>query len=328
MIIIRKEASLGTLPIRSPRSLHNIWRNWARIRLNAAFGAAREVPFDNDSKIIFFSDLHRGDNSKSDAFARNEDLFLNALTHYYREGFTYIEVGDGDEVWKNPCFDDIVGAHQRTFDLLHVFDRQNRLHLIYGNHDLNGHRSGSVEKDGILAEEGLVLRHSYTGQRLFAVHGHQADFKSDALSVLSRLAVRHVWRRLQLVGVESALRRIGRFQKNGRVHTQPATQDSRLHQWMLSLDHSVRNTERRIMNWAEAQQQVVICGHTHRPSAARCSAPHYFNTGSCTRPGFITGLELQNGQLQLVKWTRSPNGGAPGAERQLLAHPTMLRRFV
>jgi len=31
--------------------------------------------------------------------------------------------------------------------------------------------------------------------------------------------------------------------------------------------------------------------------------PAYFNTGCCIIPGRITGIELQDGQLSLVKWT-------------------------
>ena len=40
-------------------------------RLDHAFKTAKVLDFDNDSKFIFFSDCHRGDNSFADDFANN-----------------------------------------------------------------------------------------------------------------------------------------------------------------------------------------------------------------------------------------------------------------
>ncbi len=41
----------------------------------------------------------------------SKELFLHALTPYYQESFTYVEVGDGDELWKNRKFSDVRRAH-------------------------------------------------------------------------------------------------------------------------------------------------------------------------------------------------------------------------
>ena len=68
--------------------------------LDRILPAAPEMPLDDHSKIILFSDTHRGDKSAADPFAPNEPLFLHALTHYYQQGFTYIELGDGDDLWQ------------------------------------------------------------------------------------------------------------------------------------------------------------------------------------------------------------------------------------
>jgi hypothetical protein len=59
-------------------------------------------------------------------------------------------------------------------------------------------------------------------------------------------------------------------------------------------------------------------------------APPYFNTGSCVSPGYITGLEIQNGEIMPVKWfARSDVGqdGSPNIERALMASPRKLRSF-
>jgi UDP-2,3-diacylglucosamine pyrophosphatase LpxH len=288
-------------------------------RLTEVLKAAQAIPLDDSSRIVFFSDCHRGDDSRADAFALNKELFLHALTFYYNEGFTYIEVGDGDELYKNR-FKEVQRAHERAFDLLHRFDRQNRLHLIVGNHDIENEQDEKVEKDGIVAHEGLILRCSRTGQQIFVVHGHQADLMSDQFRVIGRLVVRHIWRPVQLAGFCQH-----RYWVN-HTHALKTEQQiiKRIHQAQQN------KIERRIVSWLKANRQIVICGHTHRPFIAEYGMPPYFNTGSCVYPGFITGLEIQNREIKQVKWSMQPyvrNGGAQHISRQLLAPPRELGLF-
>ena len=63
---------------------------------------------------------------------------------------------------------------------------------------------------------------------------------------------------------------------------------------------------------------------------AEYGSPPYFNTGSCLYAGYITGLEIQNGNMTLVKWsTRSDtrHREEPRIERKLMAPPRKLRLF-
>ena len=101
-------------------------------RLDRAYKNAMTIPFDEDSKFIFFSDCHRGDNSFADDFANNRNIYFHALNHYYREGFTYIELGDGDELWENISFDSIFEAHKNVYQLLRRFHLEKRLHMMLG----------------------------------------------------------------------------------------------------------------------------------------------------------------------------------------------------
>lgn len=238
-------------------------------------------------------------------------MFTYALSRYRHEGFTYVEVGDGGELWKNWQFGDIRRTYGRIFDLLHAFDQQDRLHLIVGNHDVRGSWHGQVQKDGIATEEALVLQHVQTGQELFVVHGHQADITNYHLYRLSRLAVRYIWRRLQLLGFVTPMNREGFLERLGEIECRIA-ECSRL-----------TRIERRIVAWLRAHRRIVICARTHRPACAGPDTP-YFNTGSCTYPGHITGLELQDGEIRLVKWSARSNGGVRG-KRELLAAPKSLR---
>jgi len=174
-----------------------------------------------------------------------------------------------------------------------------------GNHDIQDGRRHRVEKDGLIAHEGLVLRHSRNRQQIFVVHGHQVDFKSDRLYAMGRLVARHVWRRLQLLGVGSGPSRAHDTRNRGMI-------------------------QRRIIAWLQANRQIVICGHTHRPMCAAYGAPPYFNTGSCVYSGYITGLEIRDGEITLVMWSAKPgmrHREALRIERQLLARPRRLRLF-
>jgi len=286
----------GVSPLEQLIALRNILRRRAYRRLTQAFETARRVLFDDDSRLIFFSDLHRGDNSRSDAFAQNEDLFLQALRYYFREGFTYVEVGDGDELWQNRRLSTVKRAHRRTFDLLHTFAGESRLHMVFGNHDIQGFQRRRMKKDKLTAHEGLVLQHVDTNQRIFVVHGHQVDFKSDAIYHVSRFVIRHFWRHVQNLGLGDVASSIAESRNRGTLR-------------------------QRVTEWIEAHKQMVICGHTHTPKFPEPGALPYFNTGSGVFDGYITGLEIQNGQIALVKWLQSSWGQA---ERWLLAPPRKL----
>lgn len=178
-------------------------------RLTRVFQQAKEVPFDDSAKFVLMSDCHRGDASWSDDFARNQNLYASALNHYYQKGFTYIELGDGDELWENRKFREIQIAHSHIFWKLRQFYREGRLVLIYGNHDMVKKSPEYVrenlgyqedDRTGCLfplfpeidMNEGVVLIYQKTGQKLFLIHGHQGDLINDQLWKISRFLVRYI----------------------------------------------------------------------------------------------------------------------------------------
>ena len=69
-----------------------------RRRISNAFEGALRLPLCPCSKYILLSDCHRGVGNANDNFLSNEYLYLAALQHYFRRGFTYLELGDGDEL--------------------------------------------------------------------------------------------------------------------------------------------------------------------------------------------------------------------------------------
>lgn len=70
----------------------------AQKRISRAFDEALYLPLEQSSRYILFSDCHRGTGNAGDNFLKNEFLYLGVLKHYFRNGFTYLELGDGDEL--------------------------------------------------------------------------------------------------------------------------------------------------------------------------------------------------------------------------------------
>ena len=286
-------------------------------RLSQVFETAPEIPVTPASKLVLFSDCHRGDNSLADDFAHNQSIFFFALRHYLENGFTYIELGDGDELLENRHFADIRRAHSHVFWLMRQFYEDNRLYLVWGNHDSERRNPAVVEKtlsryvddrtqetqplfEGIQVHEGLVLSHTASRRKALLVHGHQGDTMNDSLYPLSKFLVRHLWRHLQLLGVPDP--------------TSPAKN-------MVKQ----KKRERLLVSWVQKHGHALIAGHTHRPRFPRPGELPYLNDGSCVHPRCITGLEIESDQIALIKWwiQASPQGHL-AITRELLAGPRPL----
>ncbi len=267
-------------------------------RLTALFARSPVIEFDDNDRFIFFSDCHRGDSSWKDDYAPNRHLHLHALNHYFKSGYSYIELGDGDELFEVADFADIRYAHSNVFKVMRKIYENGRFYLLHGNHDIERNNPAVVEAQlshyysyyddqeeplfpNIQVHEGLILHHRATGQQIFLFHGHQGDLFNDHLWPLARLLVRQIWTRLQFMG--------------WRDPTLPPKPYKKAHK-----------VEERITAWVQANQQMVICGHTHRSWLAKPGEVPYFNPGSCVHPRCITGLEIENGAITLVKWELEP----------------------
>jgi predicted phosphodiesterase len=264
-------------------------------RLNRAYENAQTLLFDDTSKFIFFSDCHRGNNSFADDFANNRNVYFHAIRHYYKEGFQYCELGDGDELWENIHFKDIFEAHKNVYQQLREYHLKNRLHMIWGNHDMVYKDPEYVKKHlgsyfepidesnkelftDITYHEALILKHRETGQEIFLVHGHQADWWNYSFWRWARFLVRVLWTPLQVWGIADP--------------TSPAKNYKEL-----------IKVERRIKKWILNNSKLItIAGHTHRPRFARPGEIPFFNDGSCVHPRSITGIEIIKGAIVLIKW--------------------------
>ncbi len=289
-------------------------------RLTRAYRNARLLEIDSSSKIVIFSDSHRGDGSLADEFHKDRDIFEAALQHYLDEEFTLIEAGDNDELWEYSKFHHILKANPEVFQLIRQFHLKKRYIRIYGNHDMQlrdpqyvrehlylrlNHVTGRAEPllDGTKVEEAVLLRHKDTGQEILTVHGHQGDFPNDQAWRASMLTFRVFWRHLHALGIHSP--------------SSPTRNSYRRHK-----------VERNYVRWILEHGTALICGHTHRERFPMGDDAPYFNTGACLFPDYITGLEIENDTISLVSWQiiTDPNGYLHVA-RRTMAGPLALADF-
>lgn len=230
-------------------------------------------------------------------------MFLHALNYYYKEGYVYVEVGDGDELWEYKNFSVIRLAHTDVFTVMKKFYDSGKLIMLYGNHNIYLKSKHFVKANyyryydeynqktedlfkGLEPKEALVFHYKNSRQKIFVLHGHQGDFMNDQLWFLSMLLLRYLWRYLHLVGFDNP--------------TSPARN--------LYKRHKI---ERIYDEWIEKNKTMLICGHTHRPKFPKADDLPYFNTGCCIRTRGISGIEIINGEILLVDWrvAADENGG-------------------
>ena len=290
-------------------------------RLSKSFEGALRLPLTERSKYVFISDCHRGVGNSNDNFLKNQNLYYAALQHYYRLGYTYIELGDGDELWENRSMKQIMEAHGNVFLLLSRFHEQHRLYMLYGNHDMIKKNSRYTEKH--CRSCGCVLDHTFYQEQeisipnipfysgiiletnfsmdVYLTHGHQTDLFNSSLWRLSRFLVRYLWKPLEHFGVLDP--------------TSAAKNYTRKHK-----------AEQRLHHWAEQENHILITGHTHRPALSQ-EDRFYYNSGSCVHPRCITCLEIEYRCIRLVKWTLATKPDMTlYVSREVIAGPLPLNR--
>lgn len=253
-------------------------------------------------KYIVFSDQHKGNGDNGDDFRNSEANYIAALNHYRKQGYIFINLGDSEELWKYQA-EKVLPECKDSFAAEAAFQAGNNYIKVFGNHDVMWKNNMDVERllkpyfaMPLPVYEAVLLKTIVNSKPLniFLTHGHQGDTMSDN-NPLSTWLVAHLWAPLQ------------RY-LNINVNA-PST------------DSTLRNKHNRIMyQWSSNRKNVLlITGHTHQPvfASGRYSnhpsnqfdtpettpRPTYFNTGCCCfSDGDITGIEIADGHIRLVKW--------------------------
>ncbi len=262
-------------------------------RLDRVYAAAKRIDMDGEAKLVLMSDIHRGDGSHADTFAKNQTIYSAALSHYAQNGYTYIELGDGDELWENRYASGIISAHKDVFWQLLQLHRARRLVMLYGNHDIVKRDPDYMRRSfdsyidprtkqrvKLLGDmpvyEAVVLCND--GGDMLLIHGHQADPLNCRFWRLARFLVRYLWRPLEAFGVNDPTSAA----KNG---------------------YRKEKTERALIRWVQDKDILLVAGHTHRPMLPPPGGPRYINDGSAVHPRCITAVEINSDTIALVKWS-------------------------
>jgi len=307
--------------------------------LDEAMAGAVKRTWDLDhDRVVVFSDLHRGQGDHADDFRTSADTYRRALEFYLDAGFSLVVLGDAEELWEGwprkviPTYRNILEIEARFFR--NSIDRYFR---VWGNHDDLWQYPHQVAKHlaPLFGElhviEGLdvtITRGDNVLGRVFLVHGHQGTAASDRWGNVSRHFVRWVWRPVQRLfkirrntpatdfeirGKHDRAMYEWAAARNDRVliagHTHNPVFVSRPHVATLERVHrhmsdhqdptsaSAKQIEEEI---AWAKREANIDGDESEPARDRSC---YFNSGcSCFSNGDITGIELADGEIRLVRW--------------------------
>jgi len=89
--------------------------------------------------------------------------------------------------------------------------------------------------------------------------------------------------------------------------------------------------EKKLNKWiVKNNNQMIICGHTHRPRFPDPGEIPHFNDGSCVHPNSIIGIEIINLKIALIKWIEKtdPKSKKRKIEKVILEGPTALGKFL
>ena len=329
--------------------------------LRSAQGAARPLDLTT-ARYIVFSDHHKGKRDGADDFLRCERAYVGALKHYAREGYTLVLLGDAEELWEcQPrsvlrSYANILELERRFYPsrYLRVWGnhddewespRRVRKHLLRFYPGLNVYEALYFEvTDGEVGHGGLFL-----------VHGHQGSLFSDRLAGISKLVVRFVWRTIQRLtrrpsttpstdtclreehdkamydwaarqrGIVTIAGHTHRPVFNSKTHLQQLEEE--LAQFLdLPLNQADADYDARVAELRARIEHVRVkdrqCDEeTGRPERSK---PCYFNSGCCSfGDGDITGLEIAEGEIRLVRWPEDDGTLAP----KILARSGLRRVF-
>jgi predicted phosphodiesterase len=302
------------------------------------------IPFNaTQDKFIILSDQHKGSRNYADDFALSEKSYLAALQYYHQHQYHYVNLGDSEELWKNSV-GQVIQHNKATFDLEKQFLQNQAFIKIYGNHDLywdNSPLAGLVLQQlygvSLKVYEGVVLQTHVNNKPLsiYLTHGHQGDLQSDG-NWLSKWFVANIWGRLQdylAINPNTPATNDSLKTKHNQIMYEWSSRQSNL---LLITGHthqpvfkSLTHLEHLYIELEKAQAagnteaieslQAEVAKHVLKGEAKFSFPgyrPSYFNTGCCCySDGDITGIEITEGCMRLVKWKYNL-AGAP--ERTVL----------
>jgi UDP-2,3-diacylglucosamine pyrophosphatase LpxH len=286
--------------------------------------------------MVIFSDQHKGQGDGADDFADCRAAYHAALGYYLESGHRLFVLGDVEELWE--CKPAAVVAHYAgTLQLEQAFHKQGRYVRFWGNHDDDWNVPGNVTRHlgklfgDLHVHEGLRLKLTKGAEELgeiFFAHGHQGTLESDKYGAWSRFFVRVFWRNIQRFThwrINTPARDWQLREDHDRAMYAWAEQKSKLilitghtHRPVFISKTHAQTIERKL---EVARSKVLASDRASLEEVAGLRAelewvrsqgggggsipakPCYFNSGCCCfDDGDITGLEIAEGMIRLVRW--------------------------
>lgn len=289
------------------------------------------IPFDaSTQKIIIFSDQHKGAKNKADDFAICEKNYVAALDYYFNQGFQFINLGDGEELWENNIFQ-VRKYNKPSFEKEKLFVQQKRFIKIFGNHDLYWANDPLawlqlqiIYGEKIPVYEGCILNTRFNNRsfQIYLTHGHQGDLQSDG-NAFSKFFVANIWGPLQgwldinpnTPAFNNQLKTLhnsimyewSSIEKNmllvtGHTHQPVFLSLTHLERLYVKLANAKKNNDVEKVRSVEAEIAKAEPVNPTPPDLSK-TIPSYFNTGCCCfNDGDITGIEIAEGCIRLIKW--------------------------
>jgi predicted phosphodiesterase len=292
------------------------------------------IPFDPlVNRFIIFSDHHKGRKNGADDFMSAEPNYIAALQFYDSHGFHLISLGDSEELWENTMLQ-VMRNNTASFKEEKKFVARNAFTKLFGNHDLDWEIDPlaptylqQIYNKKIPALEAITLEATIAGKslRILCTHGHQGDLQSDG-NWFSKFFVSKIWAPLQAYlrinpntpAYDSELKSLHNMimyewssrQRNlllitGHTH-QPVfeslTHIERLQRKQKQALYQVNAEWARALedeiSWQRQKDDAVSPDYLNMK-------PTYFNSGCCCyADGDITGIEIADGCIRLIKWKR------------------------
>jgi predicted phosphodiesterase len=179
---------------------------------------------------------------------------------------------------------------------------------------------------------------------LFLVHGHQGTGASDRWSRLARIPVRYVWRNIQRATGRGWSTPATDWRLRARHNIALYRWSARQSGVVLIAGHTHRPVFRSLSQADEVQAELEVAERRLAAEPAdpgrleavadlaaelewvraqepqrsgpegltEMAVPSYFNTGCCSfRNGHITGLEIADGEIRLIRWPTDDNRPRP-----------------
>lgn len=290
------------------------------------------IPFDSSKdKFIIFSDQHRGRKNGADDFAAAEETYVAALNNYNEQNYHLIALGDCEELWENTLLQ-IRKHNEASFEVEAKFLQRLAFTKIFGNHDLDWEIDPlaptylkDIYKENVVALEAVTLQTKINGRlfTIFCTHGHQGDLQSDG-NWFSKFFVSKIWAPLQAylrinpntpaydkqlkslhnnIMYEWSAQQKDLMLITGHTH-QPVFESLTVTERLLRKKQSALSDNNP--EWAKAiADEIEWRKKTENeiPSDYLKIKPSYFNSGCCCySDGDITGIEIADEQVRLIKW--------------------------